>query len=188
MSANPATPSAPQPLPYKLEPDDKVTPVMAYTLTGMARGEMVSKEAIRVGTWLRSVAGIPYFSLYRAQTMTSTGSGTPQVAAFTELHIPINQVVAYHILPPATEPLDYDPSEMHRRWEAMVISFGPFRAVGKMRLGENTSLATHLKTSRETYMSFYEVEVSMPSVPNMNAIKTPFLMLQPGLVTFAIKA
>lgn len=193
MSDNPATPatpsipSIPQPLPYRLEPDDKVTPMMVYTNTSMARGEFVSKEVVRVGTWLRTVSGIAYISLYRAQTMTSTGA-TPQVASFSELHIPINQLVAYHILPPASEPLDYDPTEPHRKMEPLVLNFGQFRVLGKLRIGETSNLTIHLKTSREAYMSIYDVEVSNPSVPNMAPIKAPMMLLQPNLVTFAIKA
>jgi hypothetical protein len=193
MSANPATPatpsipSIPQSLPYRLDPDDKVTPMMVYTNTSMARGEFISKEVVRVGTWLRTVSGISYISLYRAQSMTSTGT-TPQVASFSELHIPINQLVGYHILPPAQEPLDYDPSEPHRKMESLILSFGPFRVLCKLRIGETSNLSSHLKTSREAYMSIYEVEVSNPSIPNMAAIKAPMMLVQPSLVTFAIKA
>jgi len=185
--ATPAVPSIPPSLPYRLEPDDKVTPVMVYTITGMARGELISKEVVRVGTWLRSVSGITYISLYRAQSMITTGA-TPQVASFSELHIPINQVIAYHILPPAQEPLDYDITEPHRKMEPLIVSFGPFRAMAKLRISETTSLSTHLKTSREAYMSLYDVEVSNPSIPNMAAIKAPMMLVQPNLATFAIKA
>jgi hypothetical protein len=193
MSANPAIParptipSIPQPLPYRLEPDDKVTPMMVYTNTSMTKGEFISKEVVRVGTWLRTVSGISYISLFRAQSMTSTGT-TAQVASFSELHIPINQLVGYHILPPAQEPLDYDPTEPHRKMESLILTFGPFRALCKLRIGETSSLSTHLKTSREAYMSIYEVEVSNPSIPNMAAIKAPMMLVQPSLVTFAIKA
>jgi len=194
MSDNPATPatpptsSIPPSLPYQLEPDDKVTPLIVYTVNGMSRGELVSKELVRVSTWLRSVAGITYITLYRAQSMTIAGGPTPQVASYSELHIPINQVVAYHILPPAQEPLDYDPSEPHRKLVPLILSFGPFHALGKLRIGENTNLATHLRTSRETYMSIYDIEVGTPSIPNMAAIKAPLMLVQPNLATFAVKA
>lgn len=194
MSTNPETPATPSkpsispPLPYQLEPDDKVTPVITYTVNGMARGELISKEVVRVSTWLRSVSGITHFSLFRAQSMVFSGGATPQVASFSELHIPVNQIVGYHILPPAQEPLDYDPTEPHRKMQPVIVNFGPFRVVGKLRIGENTSLSTHLKTSREAYMSLYDVEVSNPGLPNMAVIKAPIMLLQPGSVTFAIKA
>jgi hypothetical protein len=161
--------------------------MMVYTNTSMTKGEFISKEVVRVGTWLRTVSGISYISLFRAQSMTSTGT-TAQVASFSELHIPINQLVGYHILPPAQEPLDYDPTEPHRKMESLILTFGPFRALCKLRIGETSSLSIHLKTSREAYMSIYEVEVSNPSLPNMAAIKAPMMLVQPSLVTFAIKA
>jgi hypothetical protein len=161
---------------------------MVYGLHGMARGELINKQLVRVSTWLRSVTGITYISLYRAQAVTVTGGGGPQVASYSELHIPINQVVAYHLLPPTQEPLDYDPTEPHRKMLPLILSFGPFRAVGKLRLGETTSLTTHLKTSREAYMSIYDVEVSNPSIPNMGVIKSPLMLVQPSLVFFAVKA
>lgn len=194
MSANPAQPitppipSATTSLPYQLEPDDKVTPLMVYTAHGMARGELVHKQVVRVSTWLRSVAGITYLTLYRAQTMITAGGSAPQVASYIEFHVPIVQVVAYHILPPAQEPLDYDPSEPHRKLQPLIINFGPFRALGKLRIGETTNLTTHLKTSRESYMSIYDVEVSNPSVPNLAPIKAPMMLVQPTLATFAVKA
>lgn len=194
MPDNQTTPeNAPVPpeeasLPYHLADDDKATPVMVYTMNGMSRGELVSKELVRVSTWLRTVTGITYVTLYRAQSVTTLGNATPLVISYSELHIPINQVIAYHLLPPAQEPLDYDPNEPNRKMEPLILNFGLFRAVGKLRISGNTSLSIHLRTLRESFVSVYDVEINNSSLPKMASIKAPLMLVQPSLATFAVKA
>lgn len=186
QAETPPSETVPAAEPYKLENDEKATPIMIYTQYGMARGELVSKEPIRVSTWLRSTSGITYLTMYRAQTMTIS-SGGPHVDSYTELHIPISQIIAYHLLPPAQEPLDYDPSEPNRKLVAVILNFGSFRALANIRIAETTTLSLHLRSSRETYISVYDIEVSNPNLPKMAAIKAAMMLVQPSLATFAVK-
>jgi hypothetical protein len=181
------TDSTPTTEPYTLSADEKVTPIMVYLPSGMARGELISKQMLRVSTWLRSTSGINYITLYKAQTLMIAG-GVPHTNNLIELHIPINQIIAYHILPPAQEPLDYDLSEPNRKMELVTTVFGPFRALAKARVSTNTNLGTQLRTTKELYISLYDVEITNPAIANMAPIHAPMILVAPNMAIFAIRA
>ena len=57
-----------------LSPDDKGTLVMVYTQNMLARGEVVTRQGVRVSTWLRT-QGVPeYIHLFKP-TVLHFGSG-----------------------------------------------------------------------------------------------------------------
>lgn len=174
--------------PYTVAADEKVTPVMVYLQTGLAKGELLSKQPVRVSTWLRSTSGINYVTLYKAQALTITGGSAPQAISVPELHIPIAQIIAYHLLPPAQEPLDYDSSEPNRKFVDVTLLIASFRAHVKMRISTNTNLATHLRTAREAYLSLYDAEISNPGLTSMGVIRAPMILVQPQMAVFALRA
>jgi hypothetical protein len=181
------TDSTPTPQLYTLAADEKATPIMVYLPDGMARGELVSKQMLRVSTWLRSTLGISYITLYKAQALMS-GGVAPQTLNFTEMHIPISQIIAYHILPPAQEPLDYDLTEPNRKMEPVTAVFGPFRVLAKARVSKNTNLGTQLRTTKEIFISLYDAEITNSSIPNMVPIRAPMMLVQPTMALLAIRA
>jgi hypothetical protein len=54
---------------YTLEADEKATPVMVYTPKHLVWGEVVTKEVIRLSTWLRTQAAPQYICLHESQMM-----------------------------------------------------------------------------------------------------------------------
>ena len=54
----------------ELQPGEKITPVMIYTLNSLAWGSVVTKEAIRVSLWLRTPMAPQYISLLNAQVLS----------------------------------------------------------------------------------------------------------------------
>ena len=92
---------------YQLAPGEKATPVMVYTQVLTAWGDIVTKEIIRVGTFLRSNMAPQYVSLYGAQAVY-LNSATPIVLSFPELHLSTSQVIAFHVKGAVQEPPDYD--------------------------------------------------------------------------------
>ena len=50
----------PSPKPANLAADEKLTPVMIYTINSLVRASVITKENIRVSIWLR-MAGAPEF-------------------------------------------------------------------------------------------------------------------------------
>lgn len=178
-SAQPNQSSIPQ-----LEPDDKITKVMAYTQEAMIWGDVISKEAIRVSTWLRTQSAPQYLAFFNAQVLMAAGSAA-RPFQYSVLHVPVNAVQAYHIMPPARDPVDYDPDEPNRRMEPVTCLLGSFRFDGCLRMSTATNLARFLDVSKEQFTSLYEVEVTQPANPRIGVIRVPFVLLRRELVIFA---
>lgn len=178
------TPGSP---PYTLGPDEKSTGVMIYTATGVSWGEVLVKNQIRVSTWLRTNAAPEIICLYNAKTLFVSGGGSAKVLAFREQHISANQVLAYHLIPPAREPIDYDPTEPNRRMDPVSVLIGQFRLDGSVRVASRTTLATHLEISRETYSPLYDVEVTCPILPSLKPVRVFYALVRHQSAAFGVR-
>jgi hypothetical protein len=171
----------------QLEDDEKATPVMVYTPSHLAWGEVITKELIRLSTWLRTQAAPQYIFLHNAQMMYA-GGGSPSPVAAPELHIPINQVCAFHMLPPHQDPLDYDPNEPNRKMIPVSALVGSFRFDGLLRMSTQSSLFTFLEVIKEVYTSLYEVKVYQPQRPSMTPLHVPFTLVRRDAALFSCQA
>ncbi len=177
----------PQTQPYQLGPEDKVLPVMVYFPNGVARGEMIIKQTIRMATWLRAATAADYLRLYKAHVLILAGGASLQSLAVPELFIPVPQILAAHTTPPAQEGLDYDASEPNRKMQPILAMLGSFRIHANMRMAAATTLASHLTTIKEAFLSIYDVEISNPGIPNMGVVRSPLLLVRPTMVMFALR-
>lgn len=169
----------------QLAADEKTATVMVYTSTLLARGEVITRENARVSIWLRT-QGVPnYIHLHKAQSISFAG-GTPKTYALSEMFVPTAQVAAFHLAPPAEDPLDYDTSEQNRTMQAMDAMIGPFMLKGKFRISMQTDVATSLDVMRTTWMSIYEAEITNPHLPQFN-VQVPMLLVNSNCVVLGIQ-
>jgi hypothetical protein len=172
---------------YQLEADEKATPVMVYTPNHLAWGEVITKELIRLSTWLRTQAAPQYIFLHNAQMMYA-GSGSPTQVSVSELHIPLAQVCAFHMIPPHHDPVDYDPNEPNRKMIPVSVLVGSFRFDGLLRMSTQSSIFTFLEVIKETYTSLYDVRVYQPQRPSMTPIHLPFTLVRRDTALFACQS
>lgn len=178
MSANPGT------APYTLEAGEKTTPVMVYTQNLLIWGDVVTKEAIRVGIWLRTSA-IPSYILIYGVRIVSFSSGSPtKPQLFSELHLPSSQIIAFHIKPPAHDPLDYDTNEPMRKMQSTTALVGAFRFDGYLRMSTHTTLGRFLDVAKEAFVGMYDVDITQPSSTATGAMKVPYAVLRQDSVMF----
>jgi hypothetical protein len=173
---------------YTLEVGEKVTPVMVYTLTTLARGEIVTKEQMRVSTFLRTQAAPEFIGLYNAQVLSFGGQTGIQQASYSEFFIPTQQVLAYHLVPPAKDPPDYDPSEPNRKMEPAILLVGTFRFNGHLRMATQSSLSKFLELARESFFSFYDVEITNPGLPSASTLKVPIVLARLNTAVMAMRS
>lgn len=164
--------------PYLLDPEEKSSQVMIYTNSSLCWGEVVTKELIRVSTWLRTNAAPDNILLWNARVLLAQSNAAIKPSQFTELHIPTNQVIAFHLIPPAKDPLDYDPRDGMRKLESVTALVGPFRFDGNILIAEKANLTKYIEVSKETFTSLYEAEISYPMMTGMGKLKVPFLMFR----------
>lgn len=171
--------------PYTLGADEKATPAMVYTLNSLAWGDVITKEAVRVSTYLRTIAP-DYVSLYDAHAFLLGGDlGRP--LAFPELHIRTAQVLAFHLLPPASDPPDYDPAELNRKMEPVTVLVGPFRFDALLRISTMTTLAKHVEITTDVFISLYDATMSCPIAPSLGVVRTPLVLIRRDMAQFAAR-
>lgn len=170
---------------YILANDEKFTPVMIYTANALIKGNVISKEPIRVSTWLRTPMAPDYFRLLNANVLMMSIPGSMRSLSFKEYFIPVPQIIAYHLVPPHEDPLDFDETELNRKMEPVVVMVGSFMFKGSVRMSDQINIGTHLDVAHETYYSLYDSEVSNPGIQSMGILQIPLTILRSDLVTFA---
>ena len=172
---------------YILRPDERTTPVMMYTRDSLVRGEVVTKESIvRVNIWLRT-DGVPkYMHLLKAQILVFGGSPV-KALSYSQIYFPTTDLIAFHTLPPADEPLDYDPGEPNRMMEPVEMLVGTFLMKGQIRISSQTEVGVSLEMARVAWMSLYDAVITNPYLPQMPPMHVPMVLVNPSHVAFGIQ-
>lgn len=167
-----------------LAPEEKSTLVMVYTQNALIRGEVVTRENVRVSIWLRTDGAPHFFHLLNAN-MLSFGSGSAKSSNHSEIYVPVASMIGFHIAPPAQDPLDYEESEKNRGIQVVSARVGAFIFKGKLRFSAQSGFGSSLEMLR-TWTSMYETEITNPSLPQMPAILVPMLLVNPEQTIFAL--
>ena len=168
-----------------LAPDEKVTTVMLYTQNSLVRGDLVTKESARVSIWLRMHGQVNYVHIHKPQVLMFGGPQTKSLT-YDEMYFPISEIIGFHIAPSAEEPLDYDADEPNRAMHDVNLLFGCFALKGKLRISTHTDFATSIEVAHAGWLSVYEAEIASPFVPQLAAIQTPLILVNPMFVSFGV--
>ncbi len=173
---------------YTPTADEKTTPVMLYTQNTLVRGEVITKQHIRVSIWLRTEGAPEYMHLLKLQVIHL--NTTPAKAlSYGEAYLPTSQVIGFHMAPPAKDPPDYDETEKNRVMQPLVALVGSFVIAGSLRVSTQVDIGTSIvSNSRISWLSLYDVKVSNPNLPQMGEMPVPMLLVRPSQVGFAFNA
>jgi hypothetical protein len=169
-----------------LSPEEKSTMVMVYTQNGLYRGSVVTKQGVRVSTWLRT-QGVPeYIHLFKP-TVIHFGSGVIKTFSYGEIFVPVTMVQAFHLAPPLNEQLDYDKTETNRVMVPVTTLLGTFQFKGGLRISTLGTLSTSIELAHSSWMSIYDVDVTNHSMPQMQPIHVPMILMSPKQITIAVE-
>ncbi len=174
------------PKPYQVGEFERVSSFMCYTRASLIWGEVVIRNAVRVSTWLRTNVAPDVICIYRAKVLTIAANATPKPALFSEIHVMNPEILAYHLLPPESEPLDYDPSEPNRVLDPVTALAGTFRIDAKMRMSTRSTLKKYLDITREVFTPLYDAEISNMLMPALGVMKVPMLLVRQNTASFAM--
>lgn len=167
-----------------LADDEKIAMVMLYTHNMLVRGEVVTKESLRVSIWLRT-QGVPnYIHVIKPQVILFGGS-PPKSLAYSEMFIPTAEVLGFHLAPPEHDPVDYEASETNRMMQPMDVMIGSFLVKARIRISMQTDVATSLDVSRASWLSIYDADITNPYLPQFN-VHVPMLLVNPSHVSFGM--
>ncbi len=168
---------------YTLGPEEKATLVMAYTQTGLLRGEVVTRDSVRINTWLRTDGAPDYIHFFKVQWLHAS-AGTIKSLAYNELLLPVSQMIGFHAVPPSDEPLDYNPREDNRINKPVEVVMGLFVVKGSVRTSAQTDLVTSLQITHSPWLSVYEAEISSIYLPQMPPLQISMMLVRPMQVAF----
>lgn len=167
-----------------LASDEKIATVMAYTHHMFVRGEIVIKENLRASIWLRTQSTLNYIHLLKPNVLMFTGA-QPKSLSFNEMFLPVKEVIAFHVAPPAEDPAGFDTSELNRVMQFVDLLLGTFVMKGKIRISTQSDLGTNLEVSHGTWMSVYDADVTNMYLPQFN-MRVPMLLVNPSYASFGI--
>ncbi|HLA05889.1 MAG TPA: hypothetical protein VJ022_00480 [Anaerolineales bacterium] len=171
---------------YILRPDERTTPVMVYTHDTLVRGDVVTTQNVpRVNIWLRTDGAPNYLHILKPQVIVFSG-GPVKTLSFSEIYFPTPRLIAFHTIPPTEEPMDYDPIEANRMMQEVEVLVGTFVMKGKIRISTHMEVRTSLEVARIAWMSFYDVVIANPHLPQMPPLQVPMVLLSPAHVAFAM--
>lgn len=165
-----------------LAPEEKLSTIMVYTHNLFARGQIITNENVRVSIWLRTQGAPNYIHLF-SPNMLLFGGTPPKSLTYSEFYVPTADVIAFHLAPPAKDPLDYDASELNRMMKPVEVLAGSFSFRANVRISTQADLATFLDVSQSAWMSVYDASVSNPYLPNFN-MQVPMMLVNPSHVGF----
>jgi hypothetical protein len=169
---------------YTLAADEKKSLVMIYTHNSLIRGELITKENVRVSLWLRTQGAPQYIHLLNARVLLFGGT-PPKPLSYAEMYFPTAQIIAFHLARPASEALNYDAKEANRMMVDVDAIIGAFVAKGKIRISSQADLMTAIEVARAAWGSVYDAEISNPFLPQMPSIHVPMLLVSPTNVSYS---
>jgi hypothetical protein len=169
---------------YQIQPDEKTTPVMIYTRDQLIRGDLVTKQTVRVSILLRTEGAPEYLHLLKSQVIM-LNSSPPQALNLAEIYAPTSQALCFHLTPPEHDPMDYDETEKNRVMQPIIVLVGTFILGGFLRVSTQVDIGTSITSNtRIAWLSMYQVKISNPNLPKMGSMPVPMLLVRPTQVSF----
>jgi hypothetical protein len=169
---------------YTLAPDEMATTVMVYSPNKLIRGDLVTKQNVRVSLLPRM--GMPGYVHFVKTEVLFFGGEPPKSLMYDEYFFPAERIIGLHLSPPASEPLDYDPDEENRIMLDVDMILGAFMLKGKIRTSTHADFVSNLEAAHTTWLSVYFAEILSPFLPQLPAIHVPMLLVKPTQVSFGI--
>ena len=163
-----------------LTSEEKSATVVMYTESMLIRGDLIVRENVRVSIWLRT-QGVPNFiHLYNVHMIQLAGM-PPKTYTKNEAFIPTAEVIAFHLAPPAQDPLDYDSSETNRKMDPVHVLAGSFEMKANLRVSSAADFASSLDVMTTGWLSLYDAQITNPYLPQLD-VKAPMLLVRPNKI------
>lgn len=166
-------------------PDEKTTPVMVYTQNALIWGKVVTKKTLMASRLLIGVSVPDFITIIDAQNMPTVGGKMLKPLKFDAFYLPVHQVLAYHLVPPNTDPYDFDEKEPNRAMRSVEVQVGAFQFNAHVRISTQTSIQAFLGVSKAQFLSVYDLEVVHPYNPNMKPVHTNMALVRREAVFFS---
>jgi len=171
--------------PITIDSEEKLVPIMIYTHHRLIWGKLIVKNIIRVSTLLQTDVAPKCLDLTEAQVILFGAGSDTKSLKFPLLHVEIDQIIAYHILPPADESPYYEENEQNRIMQPVTTIVGIFQFSGSIRISQQSNLKTYLGVQKGTFLPIFNATMTCPLIPSIKGVRSPFTLIRQGAAIFS---
>ena len=172
---------------YPLKETERATPAMVYLPFRLCWGKLVHPMGIRPQNWLKMTMVPEYFLLAEAQMLLFHGPQPVRLSS-PEMHIPVSQILAFHLMPPFEFEVDYDPNEPNRVMKPVSVNVDIFRFDGNVRISTLADFSFSIQKGGRSYRSLYDATVSHPATPGIKPLSVPAVLLRNDVTVYMIQS
>lgn len=172
-------------MPYELKESERTVQAMIYTPFRLCWGNLVHPMGVRPQNWLKMTMVPDHFVLLEANILLFGGQQPVRLPA-PEMHLPVNQILAFHLIPPYDFELDYDPQEPNRQMKPVSVNVDVFRFDGNFRISSIADFSFSIRGGGKSYRSLYDVTISHPLTPGIKALQVPHALIRSDVSTYMI--
>jgi hypothetical protein len=169
----------------QIEPDEKLVPIMLYTQQKLIWGKLITKKVVRVSKLLQMDMAPKCLDLVEAQAILFGAGSETKSLKFEALHVDIDQIIAYHILPPEDESPYYEEHEENRIMEPVIAIVGIFQFNGFLRIAEQSDIKSYLGVQKGTYLPIYDSKMTCPLIPKIKGLQSPYTLVDQRVTIFS---
>jgi hypothetical protein len=173
-------------MPFEIKESETAVPAMAYLDMRLVWGKLIAPKAVRAATWLKMSMVPGIFTFTDAEILVFGGS-QPARLSTPACHLPTAEIIAFHVLPPATVELDYDPNEPNREMKPVTALASIFRFDGTKRISTLADFVQTVQSNKEPFSSLYDVTVSHPVAPGLKGITVPLVLMRSSAISYLMR-
>lgn len=163
---------------YTPAADEKLKSVMIYTLHDIYWGDVVIKQQFRTSTWLQTSAAPDFITLLNGKVIHTLQGGSPHPSQVTEAHVPVPEIMLFHLTPPEVEPIEVDPLAAKMQKIKVSLITGGFEVDGDIEISAKTTLTGYLAITREIYYGIHDASIKCLTMPGFGTIKVNFVIVR----------
>ena len=158
--------------PISLRSGETSTAMMFYTANSLIWGNLIHHEEILPSRILVGITIPEFVSIYQAKILFTQQNFISKPIPHSEIHIPSNKIIGYHLMPPQIDQIDYDKTEPNRKMEPIAAYLGAFTLRGLIRISEVTTVKSNLEVLKAEFITLYDLEICHSHKTEMSAIRT----------------
>ena len=151
---------------------ETTTAMMFYTANSLIWGNIIHHEEILPSRILVGITIPEFVSVYQAKILFTQPNFISTPISHSELHIPTQKIIGYHLMPPQIDQIDYDETEPNRKMEPLTAYLGAFTLRGSIRISEVTTVKSNIEVLKAEFLTLYDLEISHSHKKEMSAIRT----------------
>jgi len=151
---------------------ETATAMMFYTTDSLIWGNIIHHEEILPSRILVGVTIPEFISVYQAKILFTQPNFISKTISHSEVHIPSQKILGYHLMPPQIDQIDYDETEPNRKMAAITAYLGSFTVHGSIRISEITTVKSNLEVLKSEFTTLYNLEISHSHKKEMSPIRS----------------